>query len=60
MNWRNTQNKNAERIMAARRVKTQAMARLRTVLHCKPEWLAAMVPATPEESTCVVLTGSPS
>jgi hypothetical protein len=29
------------------------------VLHCKPEWFAAMVPPTPDERTCVVLTGNP-
>ena len=30
---------------------------LRMVDHCNPLLLASMVPATPEESTCVVLTG---
>ena len=32
---------------------------LRIVDHCRPEPLAAMVPATPEESTWVVDTGRP-
>ena len=32
---------------------------LRMVDHCSPEPFAAMVPATPEESTWVVLTGRP-
>ena len=45
--------------MDAGSVSTQAIASERTVLHCSPEWLAAMVPATPEDSTCVVLTGKP-
>jgi hypothetical protein len=30
-----------------------------TVLHCRPAPLAAMVPATPLDSTCVVETGKP-
>ena len=46
-------------MIEAGRVRTQAIAKLRTVDHCRPDRLAAMVPATPEESTCVVLTGSP-
>jgi hypothetical protein len=32
---------------------------LRTVDHCRPERLAAIVPATPDDSTCVVETGRP-
>ena len=40
-------------------VNTQAAAILRRVDICSPLRLAAMVPATPELSTCVVLTGSP-
>jgi len=51
-----TNNVPAIRIEAGR-VSTQAMSRLRTVLHCRPEPFAAMVPATPEVSTWVVLTG---
>jgi len=46
--------------MDAGSVSTQAMARLRTVDHCRPEWFAAIVPAMPDESTCVVLTGMPN
>ena len=45
--------------MQTGRVSTQAMRILRTVAICSPELLAAMVPATPEESTWVVLTGRP-
>ena len=55
-----TQKSEADKIMEAGRVSTHAMARFRTVLHCSPVWLAAMVPATPDESTWVVLTGSPN
>jgi hypothetical protein len=36
------------------------MARFLTVAHCNLEWFAAMVPAIPEESTWVVLTGNPN
>jgi hypothetical protein len=32
---------------------------LRTVESCNPDPFAAMVPAIPEESTCVVETGNP-
>src|SRR5262249_58578747 len=31
-----------------------------TVPHCRPERLAAIVPATPDDSTCMVETGSPN
>src|SRR5262245_62029195 len=41
-------------------VSTQASARLRIVPIWRPDRLAAIVPATPEESTCVVLTGRPN
>lgn len=41
-------------------VSTHAISKLRTVAHCNPDRLATMVPATPEESTCVVLTGRPN
>src|SRR5260370_448464 len=41
------------------RVSTQAINRLRTVAHCKPDLFATIVPATPDDSTCVVLTGNP-
>jgi len=56
----NPQNRNPASIIEAGRVSSQAIARLRTVDHCNPEWFAAMVPAMPEDSTCVVLTGSPN
>jgi len=45
--------------MAAGSVSTHAMAILRMVASCRPDPFAAMVPATPEESTWVVETGSP-
>ena len=45
--------------MAAGRVSTQASSRLRTVLICRPDEFAKIVPATPEDKTCVVLTGKP-
>lgn len=40
-------------------VNTHASMMFRNVPPCKPEPLAAIVPATPDESTCVALTGSP-
>ncbi len=46
-------------IIAAGSVSTQAIAMLRTVDHCMPEPFATIVPATPDESTCVVETGRP-
>jgi len=45
--------------MAAGSVNTHAISRLRTVAHCSPEPFAAIVPATPDDNTCVVETGSP-
>src|SRR5215475_7834116 len=45
--------------MAAGSVSTQAISRLRTVAHCSPEPLAAIVPATPDDNTWVVETGRP-
>ena len=48
-----------EMIIAAGRVSTHAMAMLRIVDHCSPDPFAAMVPAIPDDSTCVVETGSP-
>ncbi len=41
------------------KVRTQASAMLRTVFHWRPVPLAAIVPATPDDRTCVVLTGNP-
>ena len=46
-------------MMAAGSVSTQAISRLRIVAICRPEPLAAMVPATPDDSTWVVETGRP-
>ena len=40
-------------------VVTHAAAMLRTVAHCRPEPLAAIVPAMPDDRICVVLTGRP-
>src|ERR1019366_4951611 len=57
---RNNQNKKPASRIDAGSVSTQAIARLRTFPHCSPDRLAAMVPATPEESTCVVLTSMPN
>ncbi len=45
--------------MAEGSVNTQAITRLRIVPNCKPDLLAAMAPATPEERICVVETGKP-
>src|ERR1700722_17389402 len=39
---------------------TQAIAMLRMVASCSPEPLAAMAPATPDDSTWVVETGRPN
>ena len=57
-------NRPAEKVVAPSstqtgRVKTQARRRFRRVFICRPERLAAMVPATPLERTWVVLTGRP-
>jgi hypothetical protein len=57
--WENSQNSEPDNRIATGKVSTQAMARLRTVDHCRPERLAAIVPATPDDSTCVVDTGRP-
>jgi len=43
----------------AGKVSTQAIARLRMVDICSPDLLAAIVPATPLDNTCVVETGRP-
>ena len=40
-----------ERNIEAGSVNGQAMAKLRTVPHCKPDLLATMVPATPDDRT---------
>ncbi|CAB3778041.1 hypothetical protein LMG28614_00525 [Paraburkholderia ultramafica] len=56
---RNTQYKPAASAIDTGSVSTHARIRLRTVPHCRPEPLAAIVPATPDDSTCVVETGKP-
>ena len=45
--------------IAAGSVSNQAIARFRTVDIWSPDRFAAIVPATPDDSTCVVDTGSP-
>src|SRR5579872_3732193 len=57
---RNAQNKNPASMIEIGSVSTHAIRRFRTVAHCRPERFAAIVPAMPDESTCVVLTGSPN
>src|SRR5262249_50290150 len=57
---RNIQYNEPDNKIAAGKVNTQANARLRPVLHCNPDPLAAIVPATPLDSTCVVETGKPN
>ena len=58
--WLKTQNRLPESRIETGSVSTQAASRLRTVFHCRPDLLAHMVPATPDDSTCVVLTGRPN
>ena len=57
MKWRSAKKMPAASRAAAGRVKIQARAMLRMVDSCKPLPLAIMVPATPDERTCVVETG---
>jgi len=45
--------------MAAGSVKTHAKAMLRTVESWSPDPFADIVPAIPDDSTCVVDTGKP-
>ena len=52
--WRKSTKSPPDRMIAAGRVRTHAKMMLRTVAHCNPEPFAAMVPAIPEDSTCVV------
>jgi hypothetical protein len=54
-----TQNNKPERVAAAGRVTTQAIPMFRRVAICRPQPLAAIVPATPDERTCVADTGRP-
>ena len=53
------QNRLPDKRIAAGSVRTHAISRLRTVALCRPDRRAAIVPATPDDSTCVVDTGSP-
>ncbi len=55
----NVQNSTAARPIDAGSVNTQAISKLRIVDICKPDLFAHIVPATPDDSTCVVLTGKP-
>src|ERR1700757_4964107 len=59
VNWRNSANSRPDSSAAAGRVNTQAAAMFLIVENCSPLLFAAIVPATPELNTCVVLTGSP-
>jgi hypothetical protein len=63
-NTLNTTKSPAEKVAAPRKtqtgiVSTQAKIIFRSVAICRPDRLAAIVPAMPEESTWVVLTGKP-
>jgi hypothetical protein len=51
MIFRTNANNPAPRSTVTGSVRTHASSRFRSVSICNPEWLAAMVPATPEEST---------
>jgi len=55
-----SENSSAPRKTHTGSVRTQATRRFRRVFICSPEWFAAIVPATPEDNTWVVLTGSPN
>ena len=55
----NVQNKTADSPMDAGNVNTHAISKLRMVDIWSPDLLAHIVPATPDDNTCVVLTGSP-
>jgi hypothetical protein len=57
--WLNTKYRVPDNIIAAGRVRIHASAMLRSVDICSPDPFAAIVPATPDESTWVVDTGSP-
>jgi len=49
-----------DNMIAAGRVSTQAITMLRMVAICSPAPLAAIAPATPDDSTWVVETGRPN
>src|SRR6202789_1350251 len=54
-----SQNSAPESTAATGNVKTHARAISRRVDTCSPLLSPAIVPATPDDSTCVVLTGNP-
>ena len=54
---RNAQNSVDESMIEIGSVNTHAIIRLRTVAHWRPDLLAHIVPATPDDSTCVMLAG---
>jgi hypothetical protein len=55
----NTRYNSPDNSIAAGSVRTQARAIFRKVCSCNPEPFAAIVPATPDDSTWVVDTGNP-
>ena len=57
--WAKSQYSEPDNKIAAGSVSIQAISRLRMVDICSPDLLAAMVPATPDDSTWVVDTGNP-
>src|SRR5262249_19667992 len=56
----NSTNSVPDNRMATGSVRTHAISRFRTVDICRPDRLAAIVPATPDERTWVVETGRPN
>src|SRR3982750_4427023 len=58
--WVNSQYRLPDSRIAAGSVSTHAINRLRMVFICNPPPLATMVPATPDDNTCVVDTGKPN
>ena len=57
---RKVKKRSPESIIAAGSVSTQASSRFLSVPICYPDELSIIVPSTPEDKTCVVLTGRPS
>jgi hypothetical protein len=55
----NARKRRPDRNMEMGSVSTQAIARFLIVFHWIPDRFAAIVPATPDDRTWVVLTGSP-
>src|SRR5271168_1830174 len=58
-NMRNNRKMPAASTIDTGSVNTQAIKMLLIVDICSPVLFAAIVPATPDDSTCVVLTGMP-